>query len=447
MNYMNRMLTFMMSRSIRYIILKGSLISSRTILLLIAITMLVSTVACGGSADLETSGVSHRMSDEDGGSSVARVAVVDDLSGSVTAMVDSGEVAAFRGLAMRRRDEISTANQSWTCLELDEGQFVLIEENSDVLISRLSDDMKNVEISLATGKIWVWISEGLGSGESFEVTTPSCSLSVRGTFFSVSCDIDANVTIAVFEGETRVSTDDESFDMSAGNAADITVENGIVSNVRIYEITINNVSPFSSGNLSDNEIFEKLRLIMEHIPLLAQMHTDVVDPTEASVAWTQVTSSLGLPSSRMMIYDIPGLSPSVITMFTEGPVSYEEGLELWRQGGIRSNWLYQNIGTDSELAGAFRVDAEDTTGDYHYMVNLEGEVDGVEFSDDALMRLWGFSYGFTTIDQLEIVFPDGAIEDLYGMIYYSMRFDGYGHLSFRIDTSSCLTEFSGMYWW
>ena len=47
-------------------------------------------------------------------------------------------------------------------------------------------------------------------------------------------DESGNTSIVVYEGVTSVIAGDEEFDLFAGSAADITVENGIVIDVQIY---------------------------------------------------------------------------------------------------------------------------------------------------------------------------------------------------------------------
>ena len=184
----------------------------------------------------------------------SRAAVVDDLSGSVSAVVNMDDLDAFKGLALQRRDEIHTSTQSWTTLEFNEGQYVLIEEDSRVRISRLSDDLASVNVTLNVGKIWVWISQSIGNNESFDVNTPCCSLSVRGTLFSVSCDESGNTNIMVYEGVTSVIAGDEEFDLSAGSAADIIVENGIVIDVQISDSSLI-PAQFNSGTPGNGGIF------------------------------------------------------------------------------------------------------------------------------------------------------------------------------------------------
>jgi len=172
-----------------------------------------------------------------------REAVVDELKGSVTVTSNEDASPAFKGLALLRRDFIETDTASWSSLEFNEGQFVLIEENTCVEIFELADNLKKPGISLTGGKIWVAISNKLTDDESFEVKTPTCALSVRGTVFSVTCDKDGNTRIVVYEGVVNVQTENENFDLSNGSA-EIIAEKGVICEIRKMELDASDAAPF-----------------------------------------------------------------------------------------------------------------------------------------------------------------------------------------------------------
>ena len=187
-----------------------------------------------------------------GGVDNAKAAVVDDFLGDVTAVSDGKDMPAFKGLALLRRDSLGTGAESWSSLELTEDRYVLVEENSDVQISQLADDAKNAEISLSAGKIWVIITDKLSDDENFEIKTPTCSLSVRGTVFSVSCDADGSSRVAVYEGTVRFTANDEngnevSFDVIKG-VADVITGNGSVADIRQSDLTDADLAVFREGD-------------------------------------------------------------------------------------------------------------------------------------------------------------------------------------------------------
>ena len=189
----------------------------------------------------------------------AREAVIDDLMGSVTAISDGEATPGFKGLALLRKDSLETEAGSWSSLEFNDGQFVLIEENSKIEISKLADDLKNTEITVTEGKIWVSLTNKLSDDESFEVKTPSCGMSVRGTVFSVSCDKEGSGRISVYEGTVSVEADEKSYEISE-KALEITMENGAVKEVRTPRLDYDDAAPFYiKGEEGPGGVFEVLR--------------------------------------------------------------------------------------------------------------------------------------------------------------------------------------------
>ena len=52
-----------------------------------------------------------------------RAAVIDDFGGNVTANLADGDIEAFKGLALVRRDSVRTSTASWSSLVLDEDLY------------------------------------------------------------------------------------------------------------------------------------------------------------------------------------------------------------------------------------------------------------------------------------------------------------------------------------
>ncbi|MDR0249487.1 MAG: FecR family protein, partial [Oscillospiraceae bacterium] len=109
---------------------------------------------------------------------------VEDLQGDVTATQSGDTFAAFTGLALQNSDTLATGASSWTSLELGAGQYVLVEENTELQVGNWE---------LTEGKAWFNVNSPL------EVTTPNASLSVRGTVFYIA-HAGGVTRIAVFDG-------------------------------------------------------------------------------------------------------------------------------------------------------------------------------------------------------------------------------------------------------
>ncbi|MDR1873898.1 MAG: FecR domain-containing protein [Synergistaceae bacterium] len=225
--------------------------------------------------------VAPDASSSDTATDTARAAVIDDFVGKVSADQEGGEMPAFRGLALVRSDSLGTGAESWSSLELNEGQFVMVQENSSVRVARLADEAKRAEIFVAGGKVWVSVSRALAGDETFEVRTPGCALSVRGTVFSVECASGGSVSgtrLAVYRGTVEMRAQDAegnpildaegqevAFQVSEG-AAEVSVENGTVTRAERSELTSEDLAPlYASGPDGPGGLFRTLRQRLEEL--------------------------------------------------------------------------------------------------------------------------------------------------------------------------------------
>ena len=263
----------------------------------------------------------------------ARAAVVDDFSGTVSATLDTGDMPAFKGLALIRRNSIGTGTESWSTLELSEGQFALIEENSTVQIAQLADDAKSAELYMKDGRIWIGIKKMLSDDESFVVNTPSCSFSVRGTVFSVEY-YDNEPTLYVYKGKVEMRAQDENgnpvldangneviFDVSENCKAGFTVENGVVTEEFTAELTEEDWLPLcSDGPEGAGGAYIKLR---ECLPELVwhRIYKDDYFPNETiNVYISGVTAEMKAANALVAVYkrgseDDGGMSGRVSNIF------------------------------------------------------------------------------------------------------------------------------------
>jgi len=74
---------------------------------------------------------------------------------------------------------------------------------------------------LDAGRIWVRVLSALGGKTKFEVRTPTATAGVRGTVFSVAVDQAGHTSVAVYEGEVSVDTEDGSGAVASGQQATV----------------------------------------------------------------------------------------------------------------------------------------------------------------------------------------------------------------------------------
>ncbi|MCL2487127.1 MAG: FecR domain-containing protein [Oscillospiraceae bacterium] len=239
--------------------------------ILLVISALLLLTGCYSEYD----GVSKIPDEED----TARAAVIDEFAGEVSARHSGDWLPAFRGLALRPADGVSTGGESWSSLELSENRFIMVEENATIEIAdALEAAEKQTELYLLAGKLWVNIKGTLGDDESFEVLTPNMALAVRGTFFTVALE-GSDTVISVFSGtvEVRARTRDGRllldeqgnpviFDLS-GDTARITVENGVVKSFWQGRLTDKDVMPlYAPGTAGPGGFYTALReRVPEHV--------------------------------------------------------------------------------------------------------------------------------------------------------------------------------------
>jgi ferric-dicitrate binding protein FerR (iron transport regulator) len=136
---------------------------------------------------------------------------VQNVDGSLYAVVDDQVRLIPAGYQIRNGDEIRTAKGSNAVVRLLDGSLVEMSERSDLSVSR---PWKGTTIRLGGGHIIVQAAKQR-TGRLY-VATDDCLVSVKGTIFSVNHGTKGS-RVAVIEGVVRVSAGDETTDLHAGD--------------------------------------------------------------------------------------------------------------------------------------------------------------------------------------------------------------------------------------
>lgn len=75
------------------------------------------------------------------------------------------------------------------------------------------------QIRLIIGRIWLEITRRIDSGPSFEIETPSSTVSVRGTVFAVEVDEEETTYVYVESGQVEVASESGSLVVDPGQSA------------------------------------------------------------------------------------------------------------------------------------------------------------------------------------------------------------------------------------
>ena len=136
---------------------------------------------------------------------------VQNVDGSLYAVVDDQVRLIPAGYQIRNGDEIRTAKGSNAVVRLLDGSLVEMGERSDLSVSR---QWKGTTIRLDGGHIIVQAAKQR-TGRLY-VATDDCLVSVKGTIFSVNHGTKGS-RVAVIEGVVRVSAGDQTTDLLAGD--------------------------------------------------------------------------------------------------------------------------------------------------------------------------------------------------------------------------------------
>jgi hypothetical protein len=136
---------------------------------------------------------------------------VQNVDGSLYAVVDDQVRLIPAGYQIRNGDEIRTAKGSNAVVRLLDGSLVEMGERADLSVSR---EWRGTTIRLDGGHIIVQAAKQR-TGRLY-VATDDCLVSVKGTIFSVNHGTKGS-RVAVIEGVVRVSAGDQTTDLRAGD--------------------------------------------------------------------------------------------------------------------------------------------------------------------------------------------------------------------------------------
>lgn len=156
-----------------------------------------------------------------------RLVKVESIDGEVNLLRSSEEeLEIFSGMQLIPDDNVTTGVGALTELLVDSDKHIGAGENTSFTVNATgTEDNGKVTINLKYGTALFTIDNKLPNGSSFEVNTPNASLSVRGTIFEVTYDVETEETIVkVEEGTVWASNNDDDVILEAGNVGIINYE-------------------------------------------------------------------------------------------------------------------------------------------------------------------------------------------------------------------------------
>jgi hypothetical protein len=158
-------------------------------------------------------------------------------SSTATLVVSAGQVAiqtpshpeqmvnAGQAITVKTGDNLAVKPGAAAQLRFYDGSSVDLSENTQVEVQELatSDNRFRVRLKMLTGRTVSRVLRLLGAGDAFEISTPSSTVSVRGTVFVVQV-LDAHTTyIGCDKGVVWVVSGNQQAEVPAGQELTITL--------------------------------------------------------------------------------------------------------------------------------------------------------------------------------------------------------------------------------
>lgn len=216
-----------------------------------------------------------------GGQESYRSIRVTELKGNVSIdREDVGSLDASVNMNLVSGDRISTDADSYAVLRLDDDKYIMLGEQGAIQVVASGNAADNrTQIHLEAGSIVSDIQNPLSQDSSYEVVTPSATMSVRGTVFEARWNPDESVgELLTYEGSVAVALGDEDpilnthgeytqFKIDDGSVPQFVVEREAITKEQIdlqmvpflYQINETEEKELDFGEGSFEELIEQAR--------------------------------------------------------------------------------------------------------------------------------------------------------------------------------------------
>jgi hypothetical protein len=115
--------------------------------------------------------------------------------------------ALTRGFALNPGDRVDTRGGGQVVIDLSDGSMVVVQPESVVLLKdfRAASSLREL-FEIALGRVRVKINHFGGRPNPYRMNSPTASIAVRGTEFSVAVDEQGDTQVLVYEGAVEVSS-------------------------------------------------------------------------------------------------------------------------------------------------------------------------------------------------------------------------------------------------
>lgn len=147
----------------------------------------------------------HDLTSAQGGSIDARVTNV--RGHALISRQANGPADIARGVMVEPGDQIDTRAGGRVTIELGDGSLVVIQPGSLVVVSdyRNASSLREL-LQIVVGRVRVRINHLGGRPNPYRINSPTASIAVRGTEFSVAVEPRGDTQVVVYEGIVEVSS-------------------------------------------------------------------------------------------------------------------------------------------------------------------------------------------------------------------------------------------------
>ena len=181
-----------------------------------------------------------------GGAETYRSIRIVEMEGGVTIERDGvGSLEASVNMNLISNDYVRTDADSYVVLRLDDDKYVMLGEQGAMQVqAEGSAESGRTAIHLESGSVLSEIQNPLSQDSSYEIITPSATMSVRGTVFEARKAPGDSFEVLVYEGTVAVGLGDlepvlytggEYTQFTAGDAPQFLVERDIITEDRMND--------------------------------------------------------------------------------------------------------------------------------------------------------------------------------------------------------------------
>ena len=183
---------------------KIMLIIAVAVVLIVAVVAIVLSMGAWKKSDL-----SSKKSDDPTKEGYREI-VVYDIDGIAKVTREGiGEMDAYADMQLESKDTLSTAEESYLQMLMDEDKYLMMEPNSKISLEASGNHQDSLTyITLETGAITNTLENPLSEDSTYEIHTPNATMAIRGTTYRVVVEKDKKgrvyTTTSVFEGSVEV---------------------------------------------------------------------------------------------------------------------------------------------------------------------------------------------------------------------------------------------------